>query len=178
MVELKKWTPFRFLRENRRSPERPARNASMPLTLASMRDEMERMFDRFWTNPMAAMESQDRWFGDFSPAQFEPQLDVTDDANFVRVSLEVPGVEMKDLDIEVQDGVMTITGEKKQEATRDDEGCYHTERSYGWFRRSLPLPVEVETAKAEAKFDKGVLTIRLPKSERAKQQATKIPIKS
>lgn len=178
MVELKKWIPFRFPRQNNRTAELPVRAAAgMPLSLATMRDEMDRMFERFWANPMAAMESPDRWFGDFSPAGFQPKLDVTDDKNFLRVTCEVPGVDMKDIDVEVQDGVMTITGEKKQEQTSEDEGCYHTERSYGYFRRSIPLPTEVETGKAEAKFDKGILTVKLPKTEKARQQSTKIPIK-
>lgn len=179
MVELKKWIPFRFPRQDNGNARLPVRGTTaMPSSLATMRDEMERMFDRFWTDPMAAMESPDRWFGDFSLAEFQPKLDVTDDKNFLRVTLEVPGVDMKDIDVEVQDGVMTITGEKKQEKTTEDEGCYHTERSYGYFRRSIPLPTEVETGKAEAKFDKGILTVKLPKTEKAKQQATKIPIKA
>jgi HSP20 family protein len=179
MTEMKKWSPFRFLRQNRRNPEMPARTgASMPLTLTAMRDEMDRMFERFWTNPLVALDSQDRWFGDFSQEVFQPKLDVTDDKNCLRVALEVPGVDMKDLNVEVQDGVMTVSGEKKQEETSEEEGCYRTERSYGYFKRSIPLPAEVEAQKAEAKFDKGVLTIKLPKSERARQGAQKIPVKA
>ena len=136
------------------------------------------MFESLWTNPLAALDTQDRWFGDFSQTDFQPKLDVTDDKSSLRVTLEVPGVDMKDLNVEVQDGVLTVSGEKRQEERTEEEGCYRTERSYGYFKRSVPLPSEVEGAKAEAKFDKGVLTIKLPKSERAKQQSTKVPIKA
>jgi len=179
MVDLKKWFPFRFPRQGGRNPEAPMRTmSSLPLTITSMRDEMDKMFERLWTNPMAALDSQDRWFGDFSQPEFQPKLDVTDDKAFLRVALEVPGVDSKDLDVEVADGVMTISGEKKQEETSREEGCYRMERSYGYFRRAIPLPTEVDAGKAEAKFDKGVLTINLPKTEKAKQQATKVAIKT
>lgn len=179
MVDLKKWSPFRFPRKGARNPEAPVRtSASMPLTISSMRDEMERMFERLWTNPLAALDSQDRWFGDFSEPDFQPKLDVTDDKACLRVALEVPGVDSKDLDVEVGDGVMTIRGEKRREETSHEEGCYRTERSYGFFRRAIPLPAEVDAAKADAKFEKGVLTINLPKTEKAKQQANTIPIKT
>ena len=179
MTDLKKWTPFRFPRSRARNPETPVRQESAaPMSLFRMRDDMDRMFDRFLTNPLAVFDSGDRWFGDFSAAEFQPKVDVTDDKNFLRVACEVPGIDSKDLEVEVQDGVLTLTGQKRQEETSQDEGCYHTERSYGFFRRTIPLPGEVDASKAEARFDKGVLVIKVPKTERAKQMATKVPIKS
>jgi HSP20 family protein len=178
MSDLKKWYPFRFPRR-RGNAEMPARSAATgPLNMATMRDEMDRMFEQLWSNPMAVFETQDRWFGDFSRDGFQPRLDVTDEKNFLRVTLEVPGVDMKDIDVDVQDGVMTITGEKKHEETSEEEGCYRTERSHGSFRRSIPLPAEVEAGKADAKLDKGVLTIKVPKSERARQSVTKVLVKA
>lgn len=178
MTEIKKWNPFRFLRNEERKAGLPATTTAAPRSLAAMRDEMDRMLERFWTNPFAAFETQDRWFGDFSAPEFQPKLDVTDDKNFLRVALEVPGVDPKDIDVEVQDGVLSVSGEKRQEATSEEEGCYRTERSYGYFQRSIPLPSDVDTGKAEAKFDKGVLQIKLPKSERAKQQSIKVAVKT
>lgn len=178
MSELKKWNPFRFTRNQERKAGVPATTSAPPRSLAAMRDEMDRMFERFWTNPFAALETQDRWFGDFSAAEFQPKIDVTDDKNFLRVALEVPGVDASDIDVEVQDGMLSVSGEKRQEETSEEEGCYRTERSYGYFQRSIPLPSDVDAAKAEAKFDKGVLRIKLPKSERAKQQTIKVAVKS
>jgi HSP20 family protein len=177
MLELEMWMPCPLPREDRRNPEVSVRSAGIERSLAMLHGEMERMFDRFWTNPMADLEPQEPWFGDSSQAMFEPKLDVTDDENFLRVTLEIPGVEVKDIVVQVQDGVMTISGEKQRDAVYE-EACYQTERSYGSFRRAIPLPAEVETGKAEAKFDKGVLTVKLPITAKAKELATKIPIDS
>lgn len=178
MANLKSWFPFRFPRQPGRNPEAPPRTGGdAPMSLAALRADMDQMFERFWTNPMAALETKDRWFGDFRTGEFLPKLDVTDDATTLKVSLEAPGVDLKDFDIEVHDGVLTIAGEKKQEETSREEGCYRTERSYGFFRRAVPLPAEVDAGKAEARLEKGVLTIKLPKTEAAKKQAVKVAVK-
>ena len=179
MTDLKTWTPFRFLRHEKANHQPPARVGNgVPRNFVDFRAEVERMIDRVWNDPFASLETPDRWFGDFRQGDFTPKLDVTDDKDALRVAVEIPGVEMKDLDIECQDGLLSIKGEKKHEETRKDEGCYRTERSYGFFQRTVPLPAEIDANKAEAKFDKGVLTIRLPKTERAKAQATKIAVKA
>jgi HSP20 family protein len=178
MVNLKSWFPFRFSRQGRQA-EAPRRSgSSAPLAITQIRDEMEQMFDRLWANPLASLESKDRWFGDFAPAEFMPKLDVTDDASFLKVTLEAPGVDMKDVDIEVQEGILTISGEKRHEETQKDDGCYRTERSYGFFRRAIPLPSEVDATKAEARLDKGVLTVKLPKTEVQKKQAVRVAVKA
>ena len=178
MTDLKTWTPFRFLRHEKTNNQTPARVGNgVPRNFVNVRDEVERMMDRVWSDPFASLETPDRWFGDFRQGDFTPKLDVTDDKDALRVAVEIPGVELKDLDIECQDGLLSIKGEKKHEETRKEDGCYRTERSYGYFQRTVPLPAEIDANKAEAKFDKGVLTIRLPKTERAKAQTTKIVVK-
>lgn len=179
MTDLKTWSPFRFLRHEKANSQPPARAGNgVPRNFANFRDEVERMIERVWSDPFASLETPDRWFGDFRQGDFSPKLDVTDDKDALRVAVEIPGVELKDLDLECQDGLLSIKGEKKHEETKKEEGCYRTERSYGWFQRTVPLPAEVDASKAEAKFDKGVLTIRLPKTERAKAQTTKIAVKA
>ncbi len=178
MTALKTWTPFRFLRHEKTNNQTPARVGNgVPRNFVNVRDEVERMMDRVWSDPFASLETPDRWFGDFRQGDFTPKLDVTDDKDALRVAVEIPGVELKDLDIECQDGLLSIKGEKKHEETRKEDGCYRTERSYGYFQRTVPLPAEIDANKAEAKFDKGVLMIRLPKTERAKAQTTKIAVK-
>lgn len=179
MTDLKTWSPFRFLRHEKNHDRTPARAGNCsPRGFADFRGEVERMIERVWSDPFASLETPDRWFGDFRQGAFTPKLDVTDDKDALRVAVEIPGVELKDLDLECQDGLLTIKGEKRHEETKKEEGCYRTERSYGWFQRTVPLPAEVDASKAEAKFDKGVLTIRLPKTERAKAQTTKIAVKA
>ncbi len=177
MSDLKKWFPFRFFRNGSRPTTLP-NDGNSSLSVTGMRDEMDRIFERLWNNPFAAIESQDRWFGDYSQTEFMPRLDVTDDDNNLRVTIEAPGVDPKDFDIELSDGVMTIRGEKRREETRTDEGCYRLERSYGSFQRIVPLPSEIDTTRCEAKFDKGIVTIKLPKTEKAKKQTVHVAVKA
>lgn len=176
MVDLKSWFPFRFPPHRDKSERTPA--ARMPQALTTLRDEMDRMFERFWTNPLASIEQADRWFGDFRSPEFLPKLDVTDDAAVLKVSLEVPGMDGKDVDVQVHEGLLVVSGEKRAEETRQDEGCYRTERSYGAWKRTVPLPAEVDAAKAEARVEKGVLTIVLPKTAAAKQRPVKVAVKT
>lgn len=182
MTALKSWFPFRFSRQSKRPrqdvPATTKNNNDGRMTVAGMRDEMDRMFDRMWSNPLAAFENTDRWFGDFSSADFTPRLDVSDDPSFLKLTLEAPGVDREDLDIEFEDGMLVVSGEKRQKEANSDEGWYRTECSYGAFRRTIPLPDEVDATKAEATIDKGVVTIKVPKTESAKKRAIQIPIKS
>ena len=179
MTDLKTWSPFRFLRHEKNHDRTPARAGNgSPRGFADFRGEVERMIERVWSDPFVSLEAPDRWFGDFRQGAFTPKLDVTDDKDALRVAVEIPGVELKDLDLECQDGLLTIKGEKRHEETKKEEGCYRTERSYGWFQRTVPLPAEIDASKAEARFDKGVLTVRLPKTERAQAQTTKIAVKA
>jgi HSP20 family protein len=70
----------------------------------------------------------------------------------------------------VHEGALTLRGHKKHEETKDGEGCYRTERYFGSFQRTIPLPLDVDRDKAEAKFEKGVLTVRLPKAQPTEPQ--------
>jgi HSP20 family protein len=92
----------------------------------------------------------------------------------LRVSAELPGMDEKDVEILVDDGVLTIRGEKKSET--EDQGRRFSERYYGRFERSIALPYEVEEDKANASFQNGVLTVTLPKSARAQEKAKRIAI--
>ena len=105
-------------------------------------------------------------------------MDVAETEKEYTVTAELAGMDEKDVDVTLQDGVLTIHGEKKTERDEKSERCCLTERSYGTFSRSLSLPVEVEEDKIDASFKKGVLTIRLPKTPVAESKAKKIEIKS
>ena len=86
-------------------------------------------------------------------------------------------MDAKDIDISLSDGVLTIKGEKKEEKEDKGKDYYRMERSYGSFVRTIPLPVEVDTDKVEAKFKKGVLSIALPKTAKAVAETKKISVK-
>jgi HSP20 family protein len=94
-------------------------------------------------------------------------LDVSDSADQIVVRAEVPGVDPKDFDISVSGDVLAICGEKREQSEERRGNVYRSERRFGSFRRSVRLPESVDADKIEAEYDKGVLTIRLSKSEKA-----------
>ena len=94
------------------------------------------------------------------------------------MSAELPGLELDDINLDLSDGVLTLSGEKKTEKEEDKDDNYHMmERSYGFFKRSFSLPPSIEEDKIQAKFNKGVLNVTLPKSEKAQKLQRKISIK-
>ena len=122
----------------------------------------------------------DRFFEDFGwPTRFteerawSPPLDISETENELILRLEVPGMDKKDININVSKDILTVTGEKKTEKEEDE--TYHcTERCYGSFSRSICRPSDVDTDKVDATFKDGVLTITLPRSEAAKPRHIEI----
>jgi len=132
--------------------------------MARLHDEMDGLLGRFfgdWDWPVLA---HTHW----------PALDVAENENSYVVKAEVPGCKADDIDISVHGNMLTISGEKKQEEEKKEKGYYHMERSYGSFRRDLTLASEVDPANIEAICKDGVLTITVPKSEKAKPVKVKV----
>jgi HSP20 family protein len=128
-------------------------------------------------DPFAGSSGLDRWFGDFSSSRFQPRIDVVDDGDELRITAELPGMDRGDLQTSIEDGVLVLRGEKKQDTRSEENGCYRLERAYGAFTRTIPLPDGIDTDKVDAKFDNGVLTLRLPKPASARSAVKKIEIK-
>ncbi|MGD9981169.1 MAG: Hsp20/alpha crystallin family protein [Hyphomonadaceae bacterium] len=103
-----------------------------------------------------------------------PTIDVIDREKEVRVTAELPGLEEKDIELHVEDNVLTVRGEKRTEV--DDSERQYSERSYGRFERRISLPSEVDEDRACATFRNGVLTVTLPKTEQARKQTKRIAI--
>jgi len=124
-------------------------------------------------------EMLNSFFGDWPGLSFQknlwPAIDVAEDDNEITVKAEVPGCNAEDIDISVHGNTLTISGEKKHEQEKKEKGYYHIERTYGSFHRQLNLPGYVEADKIQAVCKNGVLTVTLPKQEKAK--ATKIEVK-
>jgi HSP20 family protein len=140
----------------------------------AMQRDMDRFVEdffgsRFGLAPFGRLAEQ---FGTFSP-----QVDVTESDQEIKVSAELPGLDEKDIEVSLGRGMLTISGEKKAEKEDKGENYYRMERSYGSFRRTIPLPSEVEADQVEATFKKGVLTITLPKTAEA-QTRQRIAVKS
>ena len=139
---------------------------------SAMRDEMDRMFERFehgWPRWPALFRRN----GDFAVLN----LDVREDTNSIVVEVELPGVDEKDVSVTLANGMLTIKGEKKHEKEEKGESYYLTERSFGTFERAIRLPDTVDDAKVEAKFDKGVLKVTAAKKPEAVKAERKIEIK-
>lgn len=102
-------------------------------------------------------------------AVLAPSLDVAETDEAYKITVELPGVGEDDLELTWADGVLTIAGEKKTDTTTEEGDVRRSERTYGSFRRQLALPAEVDGDKVEANFDKGVLTVSLPKTAEAER---------
>ncbi len=103
----------------------------------------------------------------FEERNWMPNIDIseTDEAFFLRA--EVPGMDKKDINVTISDGLLTIEGEKKQEKEVDKENCYCMESRYGKFCRTLSLPRGVELDNVDASYKEGVLKIKIPKGEKS-----------
>lgn len=112
------------------------------------------------------------------PIGWMPAMEIIEKNGDLVVTAELPGVSAKDVEVTVDEGILNIRGEKKEELKEGEpESKYHMwERRYGSFQRSFTLPRTVDAEKISAKFENGVLTIKLPKSEKAKVQGKKVPI--
>ena len=111
------------------------------------------------------------------PAILAPSVDVRETDNAVEVEAELPGVDEKDIQLTLEDDVLTIKGEKKLEKQETRRGYRVSERSYGSFYRSLPMPAGIDADKVNAVFAKGVLRITLPKPAEAQARTRKIEVK-
>jgi HSP20 family protein len=107
-----------------------------------------------------------------------PSLDAVEDDKAFHVTVELPGMNEKDVSVSVADRVLTIRGEKKESKEKRDKDVHRQERAYGSFRRTIELPNDIDSAKIEASFKDGVLTIHLPKTKEAQEKVKQIPVKA
>jgi HSP20 family protein len=133
--------------------------------------EVERVFDEFSRRLPSG-------FATSEPGVLNPRIDVSETADALEISAELPGVREQDIDVTLINGMLTIKGEKKIEREQKDKNWHVTERSSGSFVRSIPLSFEPEQNAIEAHFDNAVLKIRLPKPKEAVRRSARIPITS
>jgi HSP20 family protein len=136
----------------------------------SLHREMNRLFDDVFRGVPTA-GARGRSGGDFVTAH----MDVSETENEVRICAELPGVSQDDVEVSLDDDVLTIRGEKKLERKDEKENYHFMERSYGTFQRSLRLPFRVEPDQVQADFNNGVLTVTLPKTK-AQDRSRRIQI--
>ena len=114
---------------------------------------------------------------EFAGGDLVPHVEVSEEKKFYEISAELPGVEEKGVNLTLQDHMLTLAGEKKSEHKEEKTGYSMSERRYGSFRRSFRVPEDVDEDKISAKFDKGVMTVVLPKLAAAKPKGRQIPVK-
>jgi len=131
-------------------------------------DHLSHRFQRFFDE-----------FPGFQPIQkdsYSPRIDISENDNNIIIYAEIPGVLKENLKITLQDNILTIEGEKKKATEEKDENYFREERAYGKFKRSFTLPVEVDSDKVEAKFENGILEIKLEKYKTKETKEKEIKI--
>jgi HSP20 family protein len=139
----------------------------------SLHREVNRLFDDVFRGFDSRLPSLGR-FSSFGGNW--PSVEISDEEKQIRVTAELPGLEEKDIEVLLDDGVLTLKGEKRSET--EDNNRQFSERFYGSFERRIPIGYEVEDDKVDARFKNGVLTVTLPKTAKAQSQAKRIEIKS
>ena len=154
----------------RKKRESNSDGTSREQSMLPLRREVGNLFDRFFRDPWGVSD-----LDDVVPALARmPRTDLLDSENEITLTLELPGVGPKDVDIEVTGDMLTVRGEKKHEREDRNKSYHYVERQFGAFCRSVPLPKTVDTDKVDASFNDGVLTLRIPKRPDAKPRKVKV----
>jgi HSP20 family protein len=146
-----------------------------------LRGQIDRLFHDFqagfmqapFFRPLPSMESL--WQGDLG-FSVTPALDIVEKDGGFEITAELPGLDAKDIEVQLANGMLTIKGEKREEKEEKTKDRYVSERRYGSFRRTLQVSGTVDSGKIEASYKGGVLTLTLPKSPEAQKNAKKIPV--
>jgi HSP20 family protein len=144
-----RWDPFKELKE--------------------ISDRFNRLFGRLPARRESGREA-------LTVADWVPTVDISEDDKEYVIKAEIPEVDKKDVKVTLQDGVLTVQGERKQEKEEKGKRFHRVERSYGQFFRSFALPEEIAEDKLKAEFKDGMLFVHLPKSERAKPKAIEVKV--
>jgi len=157
-MNLQNLTPFNWFRRDVEpgADYLPAERTSDPFT--RMHREMDRMFDDFLGTARA---------GNGGGLLLRPSVDIAESKKAYRISVEVPGIDPEQVELQVQEGALVISGEKRQETEDDEEGFHRVERHYGQFRRVLALPEDADVDNIRADAKNGVLKIRIPRLKQA-----------
>lgn len=141
--------------------------------IVTFQDEVNKLFSDFFGE-----SSLPAWH---TPAEYNtalnPAIDVSETDKEYKITAELPGLDVKDVQITAAEGYVTIRGEKKEETREEKEGYFRRERSYGSFQRVIALPDTANMDKAEAKMDKGVLVVSIAKKAAANPKERKIEVK-
>jgi HSP20 family protein len=136
--------------------------------MMTLREAMDRLFDDAFTRPLSV---RDGW------SMATPAIDMYQTDNEVVVKASIPGIKAEEVQINVTGDILTLKGEVKQEEDRNDRAWHIREQRFGSFERSVVLPTDVKSDKAEAVFENGILTVTLPKADEVKPKTINIKAK-
>lgn len=161
--------------ERIRKTERKGLEPYRPSTLFSPFERMEEMFDNFLQRPFSRLMWPDlpRMMAETEAA---PSVDIYEEGNDIIVKADLPGMTKEDIEVNLTDDAIVLSGEKKKEEKIEKKDYYRLERSYGAFKRSFALPEGAQTNKAKASFKNGVLEVKIPKTGEARKKEHKIKI--
>ena len=160
IMPLTRWEPFQELGRWEPFHWEPLRE------IESLQRQMNRLFDRL----IPSGNGEHRGLG------FVPSAEMEETAEELLLKLEVPGLEAKDIDIEVTEQSVSIKGERKSETKTEEKGMVRTEFHYGKFERRIPLPAHIQTNKVKAEYQNGILHLTMPKVEEEKRKSVKVEL--
>jgi HSP20 family protein len=149
----------------------PARRDDLLDPFVAFRREVDRMFDGFFDGFGRPGRSLTGW------SDLTPTMDLVENDKDLTITAELPGLDEKDFEVTVAGDLLTLKGEKKSDHEQRNGDSYYAERRYGSFTRSVRLPFEVKDDAVEAKYDKGVLTVRIPKPAEMQRAVRRIEVK-
>lgn len=161
--------PWRWGGLSRQDAERPYE--TLRRDMESFQRNMDRLFEGLAGGRTIMLPEY------WATGEMAPRLDESEDDKAYHIDIELPGMDEKDIDVMLTDGLLTISGEKKAEEGEKDEHFHRRERAYGSFRRTLPIPGAVDEDKIKAVFHDGVLSIDLPKTKEAQTKVRHIEVK-
>lgn len=136
----------------------------------SLRRDMNRMFDEFFRGDISVDES-------FFNRDWSPAVDIAENNNEYIIKAELPGLQKEEVKISIENNILTIRGERKNEQEKKETNYHRIERSYGMFERSFAVPGTVKTSEIDAQFKDGILTLTLPKAEETKPKMIDVKVK-
>ena len=163
-----------------KKPSEPALAGEAWRPFEALRKEVDRLFDEFgddfWRRPFRSLAGLEKGWAQKLVAS--PAIDIAETDKAYEITAELPGIDQKNIEVNVANGGITIRGEKKQETEEKNKDYYVSERRYGSFERYFSLPEGVDADKIEASFKNGVLKVMLPKTAEAQKPAKRIEVKA
>lgn len=187
-MEIKKWMPWNWFEKEEKDTGKtvPVRREdaqdqgfAFPMAVQNFHREFDRIFDQAFRGFGLSQPWLDGvLWPRMADGMLKPTLDLSATDKEYTISVEIPGVDEKDVKLEIANDILTIRGEKKHEKEEKDKSFYRVERSYGSFQRVLSLPEDADQNAVKATFKRGILTISMPRKAMPQADVRKIEIKS